>query len=98
MDLTSDDSARVQAAVLLAPVGSDTRPLGQIAHRWGLHINNLDPRKDPSSIDSVSQHGIDRHSSASVHLKKKVLFIFLAACRGISNLLNMEENWRLCPV
>lgn len=61
MDLTSNYGARVQAAVLLAPVGGDTCPLGQISHRWGLHINNLDPRKeDQTIIDSVSQHNIVR--------------------------------------
>lgn len=38
---TVDNSARVKAAVLLAPVGSDAGALWEIAHGWRLHIDDL---------------------------------------------------------
>lgn len=41
IDLTSDYCARVEAAVLLAPIGCDSCSLRQVPHRGGLNINNL---------------------------------------------------------
>lgn len=35
-----DNGARVKAAVLLAPVGSDAGALWEIAHGWRLHIDD----------------------------------------------------------
>lgn len=41
IDLTSDYGARVEAAVLLAPVGCDSCSLREVPHRRGLDIDNL---------------------------------------------------------
>lgn len=38
---TVDNSAGVEAAVLLAPVGGDAGALWEVAHRGRLHINDL---------------------------------------------------------
>lgn len=35
-----DDGAGVEAAVLLAPVGSDAGSLWEVAHRWRLHVDD----------------------------------------------------------
>ena len=59
MGFTSDDGARVQATVLLAPIGCNPGPLGQVAHRWGLHVDNLQHRReDTTSGDPFSQQAI----------------------------------------
>lgn len=38
---TVDNSAGVEAAILLAPVGGDAGALWEVAHRGRLHINDL---------------------------------------------------------
>lgn len=38
---TVDHGARVEAAVLLAPVGGDAGALGEVAHRRRLHVDDL---------------------------------------------------------
>lgn len=44
---TVDNSARVEAAVLLAPVGSDAGALWEVTHRGRLHVNDLNEQNEP---------------------------------------------------
>lgn len=43
---TVDHGSRVEAAVLLAPVGGDAGALGEVAHRRRLHVDDLREGKD----------------------------------------------------
>lgn len=64
---TVDDGARVKAAVLLAPVGSNAGALWEVAHGRGLHINDLhiqneEPKLTTCTHSPQSSHSEQQHS------------------------------------
>lgn len=64
---TVDNSARVKAAVLLAPVGSDASALWEITHGWRLYVDDLQNTESEECKNSSTD-------VASLHLKLSVFF------------------------
>lgn len=53
---TVDNSARVKAAVLLAPVGSDAGAFWEVAHRGRLHVNDLHIQNEELTLNRPHTH------------------------------------------